>query len=57
MKTIQTERLILRPMEITDIDAMLAIFTDPLVTASFGIPPFSHVQMEKWVQHNLNHQQ
>jgi [ribosomal protein S5]-alanine N-acetyltransferase len=56
MKTIQTERLILRHMEFTDIDAMLTIFTDPLVIASFGIPPFSHAQMEQWVRRNLDHQ-
>ena len=54
--TIETERLILRPMEITDIDAMLRIFTDPLVIASFGIPPFERPQMERWVQRNLSHQ-
>jgi len=54
--TIETERLILRPMEITDIDAMLRIFTDPLVIASFGIPPFERHQMERWVKRNLSHQ-
>jgi len=54
--TIETERLILRPMEITDIDDMLYIFTDPLVIASFGIPPYDRQQMERWVQRNLNHQ-
>ena len=54
--SIQTQRLILRPMEITDIDAMLRIFTDPLVTASFGIPPFERHQMKQWVQRNLSHQ-
>ena len=54
--TIKTERLILRPMEISDIDAILRIFTDPLVIASFGIPPFERQQMERWVQRNLSHQ-
>ena len=54
--TINTERLILRTMEITDTDAMLFIFTDPLVVGSFGIPPFERHQMESWVQRNLNHQ-
>jgi RimJ/RimL family protein N-acetyltransferase len=53
---ITTERLLLRPMEITDIDAMLRVFTDQLVIASFGIPPFERQQMEHWVQRNLNHQ-
>jgi len=54
--TINTERLILRTMEISDIDPMLRIFTDPLVLASFNIPPFEIDQMEKWVQRNLDHQ-
>jgi len=54
--SIETQRLLLRPMEITDIDAMLRIFTDPLVIASFGIPPFERHQMKQWVQRNLSHQ-
>ena len=54
--SIETQRLLLRPMEITDIDAMLRIFTDPLVIASFGIPPFDRPQMKQWVQRNLSHQ-
>ena len=53
---IETERLLLRPMEITDVDAMLRIFTDPLVIASFGIAPFERHQMEQWVERNLSHQ-
>ena len=53
---IETERLVLRPMEITDIDAMLRIFTDPPVIASFGIAPFERWQMERWVKSNLDHQ-
>ncbi len=54
--SIETERLLLRPMEITDIDAMLRIFTDPLVIANFGIPPFKRHQMKQWVRRNLSHQ-
>ena len=54
--SIQTQRLLLRPMEITDIDAMLRIFTDPLVITSFGVPPFERYQMKQWVQRNLSHQ-
>ncbi len=54
--SIETERLLLRPMEITDVDAMLRIFTDPLVIASFGIPPFERHQMKQWVERNLSHQ-
>jgi ribosomal-protein-alanine N-acetyltransferase len=54
--SIETRRLLLRPMEISDIDAMLCIFTDPPVIASFGIPPFERRQMKQWVQRNLSHQ-
>jgi len=43
-------------MEITDMDAMLTIFTDSLVMASLVFPPFSHQQMEDWVHRNLDHQ-
>jgi len=56
MSIIQTERLTLRPMVAEDVDAMLTIFTDPAVMASFGIPPYSRQQMEEWVQRNLEHQ-
>ena len=54
--TIKTDRLLLRPMEIADIDAMLRIFTDPPVVDIFIIPPFERHQMESWVQRNLGHQ-
>jgi len=54
--SIETQRLLLRPMEIGDTDALLRIFTDPLVIASFGIPPFERSQMKQWVQRNLSHQ-
>jgi [ribosomal protein S5]-alanine N-acetyltransferase len=57
VKTIKTERLILRPMVSGDVDAMLAIFTDPLVMAAFGLTSFSRQQMEQWVQRNLDHQE
>ena len=43
-------------MEIGDTDAMLRIFTDTLVIASFGIPPFDRSQMNQWIQRNLAHQ-
>jgi len=43
-------------MAIIDIDGMLRIFTDPLVIASFGIPPFERHQMKRWLLRNLSHQ-
>jgi [ribosomal protein S5]-alanine N-acetyltransferase len=57
MKTIETERLILRPMAASDTEAMLTIFTDPPVMAAFSLTSFSRQQMEEWVQRNLDHQE
>jgi ribosomal-protein-alanine N-acetyltransferase len=57
VKTIETDRLTLRPMVVSDIDAMLTIFTDPPVMAAFGLTSFSRQQMEGWVQRNLDHQE
>jgi len=53
---LETERLILRPMLATDIDALYLIFTDPKVMASFGVDLFNREQMERWLQRNLDHQ-
>jgi RimJ/RimL family protein N-acetyltransferase len=54
--TLQTSRLILRPMLATDLDALLLIFTDPKVMASFGVGLFNRAQMQRWLQRNLDHQ-
>jgi RimJ/RimL family protein N-acetyltransferase len=53
---LETERLILRPMLQTDLDALLLIFTDPKVMAAFNHPPFTREQMQRWLQRNLDHQ-
>jgi RimJ/RimL family protein N-acetyltransferase len=53
---IETDRLILRLMNETDIDDMLKIFTDRNVMRSFDLQSFSREQMEKWVNRNLDHQ-
>ena len=50
---IETSRLLLRPMQLTDADALLHIFADPKV---MGGTPFDRQQMEHWVQRNLDHQ-
>lgn len=55
--TIETERLILRPMTIEDTDALLHVFADPVVMASFGNILFDRPQMERWVRRNLDHQE
>jgi RimJ/RimL family protein N-acetyltransferase len=54
--TIETERLILRPMQANDFDALLEIFTDQNVMACFDCEPFTHAQMEHWLKRNLDHQ-
>ena len=54
--TLETERLLLRPMQATDIDALHLIFTDPKVMASFGGELFSRDQMQRWLARNLDHQ-
>ncbi|MDQ2692347.1 MAG: GNAT family N-acetyltransferase [Chloroflexota bacterium] len=54
---LKTERLILRPMLATDIDALYLIFTDIRVMAAFDHDPLSREQMERWLQRNLDHQE
>lgn len=53
---LETKRLLLRPMLETDLDALLLIFSDPWVMAAFDQPPFTREQMQRWLQHNLDHQ-
>lgn len=54
--TIETERLWLRPMREDDLDALLRIFTDPRVMATFASEPFDRAQMQGWLDRNLRHQ-
>lgn len=54
--TIETARLWLRPMQEDDFDALLRIFTDPKVMASFGGELFTPAQMHAWLDRNLDHQ-
>ena len=53
---IHTARLLLRPMQGGDYDALLHIFTDPKVMASFGGELFTREQMQGWLNRNLAHQ-
>jgi ribosomal-protein-alanine N-acetyltransferase len=53
---LETERLILRPMLETDINALLLVFTDLKVMAAFNHPPFTREQMSLWLERNLSHQ-
>jgi [ribosomal protein S5]-alanine N-acetyltransferase len=53
---LETERLILRSMRESDIDALHLIFVDPKVMVSFGVELFTREQMQRWLQRNLDHQ-
>ena len=52
---LQSDRLLLRPTTIEDVDALLGVFGDPRVMAAFGEGPFDRPQMEHWVRGNLAH--
>jgi RimJ/RimL family protein N-acetyltransferase len=43
-------------MQADDFDALLEIFTDPRVMASFGGELFTRAQMQGWLDRNLAHQ-
>lgn len=45
--TIETARLLLRPMRADDFDALHEIFTAPRVMASFDGDPFTPAQMQQ----------
>ncbi len=53
---IETPRLLLRSMQAADLDALLLIFIDRKVMASFGGELFDRRQMEEWLHRNLEHQ-
>src|SRR5687767_5876828 len=53
---LETPRLLLRPMQAMDLEALLGIFTDPKVMAAFDSAPFDRDQMAAWLQRNLDHQ-
>lgn len=54
---LETPRLQLLMMKISDLDDLLEIFGDPKVMASFNSPPFDREQMEGWLKRNLAHQE
>lgn len=54
---LETPRLLLRPMQATDVHSLLHIFTDQKVMAAFDSPPFDQKQMAGWLQRNLDHQE
>ena len=56
LPVIETPRLWLRTMQADDFDALLEVFTDPKVMASFGGELFTPAQMQAWLNRNLEHQ-
>ena len=57
MFRLETPRLILREMRADDAPALLKVFSDPRVSASFpGTAPFDAKRMEAWIDRNLKHQ-
>lgn len=54
--TLETSRLLLRPMKMSDIDELVDVFDDPKVIASFDVASFDRKQIEQWVKRNLAHQ-
>ena len=54
---LETKRLILRPMQESDFESLHLIFTDVKVMAAFNHDPFTHEQMQRWLQRNLDHQE
>ncbi|MBE0672595.1 MAG: GNAT family N-acetyltransferase [Anaerolineales bacterium] len=54
--TLETKRLVLRPMLESDFDSLHRIFIDTKVMESFDHPPLTHEQMKRWLKRNLDHQ-
>lgn len=55
--TVETPRLLLRPMCSDDVEPMLALFGDPRFMAAFDASPFDEAQTRAWVERNLEHQE
>ena len=53
---LETSRLHLRSMKLSDLDELLEIFGDTKVMASFDQGPFDRAQMQRWIERNLEHQ-
>lgn len=54
---LETSRLRLQTMKLSDLDELLEIFGDPKVMVSFNAAPFERDQMEGWIRRNLSHQE
>ena len=54
--TLETERLVLRPMRAGDLEALWGMFGDPAVMAAFDEKPLDQEQVGRWLERNLAHQ-
>ena len=51
LPSFSTERLLVRPLEVSDVDAMFAIKSDPKVTEAYGAEPHKSIgETQKWVE-------
>jgi ribosomal-protein-alanine N-acetyltransferase len=53
---IETNRLVLRSMKQSDLDAIIAIFSDKNVLKAFNLKSLSDEQIKRWINRNLEHQ-
>jgi ribosomal-protein-alanine N-acetyltransferase len=55
LPSFNTERLLIRPMEVFDVDAMFAIKSDPKVTEAYGGEPHRSIEeTQEWVVGRVN---
>lgn len=56
VSTLETKRLLLRPMTAADLDDLLGIFGDAAVMAAFRAAELDREQVRGWLERNLDHQ-
>jgi len=55
LPSFNTERLLVRPMEVSDVEAMFAIKSDPRVAEAYGTEPHKSIEeTQEWVEGRLN---
>ena len=55
LPSFNTERLLVRPLEISDVEALFAVKSDPKVTEAYGTEPHRSIEeTQKWVEGILN---
>ena len=55
LPSFNTERLLVRPIGLSDVEAMFAIKSDPKVTEAYGTEPHKAIgETQEWVEGRLN---